>query len=397
MNIDTRLGTIRSVTGNGTPGFSGDGGPALAASLNEPKNLCVDGHGNLLIADSENHVIRKVDRVSGTIQTVAGGSALPSVQGRGTEQATVSADDPFSEGIVTADKALAQQADLSGTVRYVVNGIGVAKRFAGDGGPALKALLNYPTAIAVDQDGHLYIADTMNHRVRRVDAKTGLISTLAGVGQPRFSGDGGPSVNAGLNEPAALAVHGTRVYIADQSNNRVRMIDVATEIITTVAGTGLAGYNGDGMPATEASLAGPSGLAVGADGTLYIADTFNGRIRGVDPTTGMISTVAGDGGDYRYQGPTETSSGSLSRPSGISLDLDGNLLITDSDNHLVRRWERATGRIDRIAGTGEASGGGDGGSALEAGLSYPFGIVVDANGRVLVADTFNHRMREILF
>lgn len=385
------------MAGNGIPGFSGDGGPALAASLNEPKNLCLDGHGNLLIADSENHVIRKVDRVSGTIQTVAGGSALPSVQGRGAEQATVSADDPFSEGIVTADKALAQQADLSGTVRYVVNGIGVAKRFAGDGGPALKALLNFPTAIAVDQDGHLYIADTMNHRVRRVDAKTGLISTLAGVGQPRFSGDGGPSVNAGLNEPAALAVHGTRVYIADQSNNRVRMIDVATEIITTVAGTGLAGYNGDGMPATEASLAGPSGLAVGADGTLYIADTFNGRIRGVDPTTGMISTVAGDGGDYRYQGPTETSSGSLSRPSGISLDLDGNLLITDSDNHLVRRWERATGRIDRIAGTGEASGGGDGGPALEAGLSYPFGIVVDANGRVLVADTFNHRMREILF
>jgi sugar lactone lactonase YvrE len=397
VNIDTRLGTMRSVAGNGTPGFSGDGGPALAACLNEPKNLCLDGHGNLLIADSENHVIRKVDRVSGTIQTVAGGSVLPSAQGRGGEQATLSVDDPFSEGTVTADKAFAQQADLSGTVRYVVNGIGVAKRFAGDGGPALKALLNFPTAIAVDQDGHLYIADTMNHRVRRVDAKTGLISTLAGVGQPRFSGDGGPSVNAGLNEPAALAVHGTRVYIADQSNNRVRMIDVATEIITTVAGTGLAGYNGDGMPAAEASLAGPSGVAVGADGTLYIADTFNGRIRGVDPTTGMISTVAGDGGDYRYQGPTETSSGSLSRPSGISLDLDGNLLITDSDNHLVRRWERATGRIDRIAGTGEAGGGGDGGPALEAGLSYPFGIVVDANGRVLVADTFNHRMREILF
>ncbi len=388
---------MRSVAGNGTPGFSGDGGPALAASLNEPKSLCLDGQWNLLIADSENHVIRKVDRVSGTIRTVAGGSALPSAQGRGAEQATLSVDDPFSEGTVTADKAFAQQADLSGTVRYVVNGIGVAKRFAGDGGPALKALLNFPTAIAVDQDGHLYIADTMNHRVRRVDAKTGLISTLAGLGQPRFSGDGGPSVNAGLNEPAALAVHGTRVYIADQSNNRVRMIDVATEIITTVAGTGLAGYNGDGMPAAEASLAGPSGLAVGADGTLYIADTFNGRIRGVDPTTGMISTVAGDGGDYRYQGPTETPSGSLSRPSGISLDLDGNLLITDSDNHLVRRWERATGRIDRIAGTGEASGGGDGGPALEAGLSYPFGIVVDANGRVLVADTFNQRVREILF
>ena len=150
-----------------------------------------------------------------------------------------------------------------------------------------------------------------------------------------------------------------------------------------------------GCSAAEASLAGPSGLAVGPDGALYIADTFNGRIRGVDPTTGMI-TVVGDG-DYRYQGPTEGSSGSLSRPSGIALDPDGNLVITDSDNHLVRRWERATGRIDRIAGTGEASGRGDGGPALEAGLSYPFGIVVDANGRLLVADTFNHRVREIIF
>ena len=123
MNIDTRLGTIRSVAGNGTPGCSGDGGPALVASLNEPKNLCLDGHGNLLIADSENHVIRKVDRVSGTIQTVAGGSAMPST-GRAAEQTAVSADDLFSEGTVTADKAFAQQTDLSGTVRYVVNGIG---------------------------------------------------------------------------------------------------------------------------------------------------------------------------------------------------------------------------------------------------------------------------------
>jgi len=388
---------MRSVAGNGTPGFSGDGGLALAASLNEPKNLCLDGHGNVLLADSENHVIRKVDRVSGTIQTVAGGFALTSAQGRGAEQATLSVDDPFSDGTVTADKAFAQQADLSGTVRYVVNGIGVAKRFTGDGGPALKALLNFPTAIAVDQDGHLYIADTMNHRVRRVDAKTGLISTLAGVGQPRFSGDGGPSVNAGLNEPAALAVHGTRVYIADQSNNRVRMIDVATEIITTVAGTGLAGCNGDGMPATEASLAGPSGLAVGMDGTLYIADTFNGRIRAIHPTTGIITTVVGDGAEYRYQGPMEASSTSLSRPSGIAVDSEGNVVITDSDNHLVRRWERSTGRIDRLAGIGEPSDKGDGGPALEAGLSYPFGIVFDRDAHLLVADTFNHRIREVTF
>jgi sugar lactone lactonase YvrE len=138
-------------------------------------------------------------------------------------------------------------------------------------------------------------------------------------------------------------------------------------------------------------------LAVGGDGTLYIADTFNGRIRAVDPLTGAISTVVGDGGEYRYQGPMEESSGSLSRPSGIAVDGDGNLVITDSDNHLVRRWERATGRVERVAGIGEAKSGGDGEPALETGLSYPFGVVVDRRGFFLVADTFNHRIREIAF
>jgi DNA-binding beta-propeller fold protein YncE len=150
------------------------------------------------------------------------------------------------------------------------------------------------------------------------------------------------------------------------------------------------------MQATEASLAGPSGLAIDADGTLYIADTFNGRIRSVSPVTGTISTVVGDGGEYRYQGAMEPASTSVSRPSGIAVDPEGNLFITDSDNHVVRRWDRATGRLDRVAGVGMSSYGGDGGAALEAGLSYPFGIVIDRNGHLLIADTFNHRIREIL-
>ena len=396
VNIETRIGTIRTLAGNGTPGFSGDQGPASAACLNEPKALCLDGSGNLLIADSENHLIRRVDRLSGFIKTVIGRSVGPGGQTSVGEQAAVSAEDPFSDGSVTTDKAFAQQADLSGTVRYVVNGTAVAKRFGGDGGQAPDALLNFPTAIAVDGDGHVYLADTMNHRIRRVDAKTGIISTFAGVGQPRFSGDGGACINAGLNEPAALAVHGGRLYVADQSNNRVRMIDLITGTITTVAGTGSAAYNGDGMKAVEASLAGPSGLGVDRDGTLFIADTFNGRIRAVYPETGLIGTIAGDGGAYRYQGPTEESSVSLARPSGIAVDWDGNLFLTDSDNHLVRLWERRTGRVTRVAGIGMASDTGDGGPALEAGLSYPFGIAVDPNGHLLVADTFNHRIREII-
>jgi sugar lactone lactonase YvrE len=200
-----------------------------------------------------------------------------------------------------------------------------------------------------------------------------------------------------LNEPAALALSDEGVlYIADQSNNRVRAVDLTTGVVCTVAGTGTAAYNGDGVVATETGLAGPSGLALASDGTLFIADSFNGRIRAVDPVTGLIRTVVGDGGEYRYQGPDEPPSSSLSRPSGITLDEEGNLFFTDSDNHLVRRWDRITGRIERVAGVGVATYGGDGGAALEAGLSYPFGIVTDRAGHVLVADTFNHRIREIV-
>jgi DNA-binding beta-propeller fold protein YncE len=204
------------------------------------------------------------------------------------------------------------------------------------------------------------------------------------------------AVEAGLNEPAALAVSdGGILYIADQNNNRVRAVDLSTGVICTVAGTGMAAYNGDGVAATDTGLAGPSGVALAPDGTLFIADSFSGRIRAVDPVTGIIRTVVGDGGEYRYQGPDEPPSASLSRPSGIALDEEGNLYVTDSDNHLVRRWDRIIGRIERVAGVGVARYGGDEGSALDAGLSYPFGIVVDRAGHVLVADTFNHRIREI--
>ena len=149
------------------------------------------------------------------------------------------------------------------------------------------------------------------------------------------------------------------------------------------------------MVATETGLSGPGGLALAADGTLFIADSFSGRIRAVDPVTGLIRTVVGDGGEYRYQGPEEPPSSSLSRPSGMALDEEGNIFFTDSDNHLVRRWDRTTKRIERVAGVGVANYGGDGGVARAASLSYPFGIVMDRAGHLLVADTFNHRIREI--
>jgi len=399
MSTDLKAGLIQTVAGTGDPGWSGDGAVALAACLNEPKSLTLDAEGNLFIADSENHVVRRIDRKTSCIRTVAG-----CTQGVGSEAKRVSPvpaaegrdDDPFAENGTVNAHAFTQQTDLSGTVRYVVTGTASARRFSGDGSFAVQALLSFPTAVVVDRAGHLYIADTLNHRVRRVDAVTGVITTVAGLGQPRCFGDGRLAVEAGLNEPAALAVSDDGVlYIADQSNHRVRAVDLATGVIRTVAGTGTAAYNGDGVVATETGLAGPSGLALASDGTLFIADSFNGRIRAVDSVTGLIQTVVGDGAEYKYQGPDEPPSRSLSRPSGIVLDEEGNLYFTDSDNHLVRRWDRITGCIERIAGVGVADYGGDEGAALDAGLSYPFGIVLDRAGHLFVADTFNHRIREI--
>ncbi len=397
MAILFTSGTLATRAGIGEPGFSGDGRPALQACLNEPKGLAIDGQGNLFVADSENHVVRRVDRVTGLISTVVGCASEEvalAPQSGGGDVVPEEEVDPLAETSHKTTEQFTQQTDLSGTVRYLV-GAAAPKRYGGDGGPATEALLNFPTAVAVDAQGHLYIADTMNHRVRRVDAQTGIITTIAGTGQARFSGDGGPADRAALNEPAALAVDAQgQLYIADQSNNRVRAVDLKTGIIRTVAGMGSAAYDGDGKPATEASLAGPSGLAV-ADGTLYIADTFNGRIRTVDLVTGMIATAAGDGGSYRYQSPDDPPSSSVSRPSGIALDREGNLFLTDSDSHLIRRWDRTTGLLTRIAGTGSASSAGDGGTALEAGLCYPFGIVADGERTLLIADTFNHRIRAL--
>ena len=393
----TQSGIIKTLAGNGEPDYAGDGGPAGAASLNEPKGLCLDREGNLYIADSENHVVRRVDRATGIITTVAGiGPA--GTTGPVTSQEPVAAqaeedDDPFTDTSSDSTKAYTQVTDLSGTVRYVTGGRLTIEQDSGDGGPARRARLNFPSAVAVDRSGNLYIADTMNHRIRKVDAATGIMMHVAGTGQARYSGDGGPAVSAAINEPTGLAVSDEALYIADQSNNRVRRVDLATGIITTVAGDGSAAYSGDQVPATQASLAGPSGLASGGDGLLYVADTFNSRIRSIDPATGQIATVAGDGGTYRYQGPAEPCSASLSRPAGIAVGHNGHVYMTDSDSHLIRVWDGRTKTITRLAGTGVAQFGGDGGEALAGSLSYPFGVAVDAAGTVYVADTFNHRIR----
>jgi len=399
MCVSSKPGMINTVAGNGEAAHAGDGGPAVTASINEPKNIAVDRSGYLYIADSENHVIRRVDLKTGIIVTIAGRPSEPAAgecAGVPDDPLPMDEDDPLGGPTQEVTSRFTQSRDVSGTVRFVTGTHTGGKRFSGDGGPAVEALLNFPGAVAVDGRGHVYIADTMNHRIRKIDAESSIISTIAGTGQKRWSGDGGPATLAALNEPTALALaQNGHLYIADQSNHRVRRVDLDTGIITTVAGTGEAGYSGDGSPGHEAGLSGPSGLAVDVDGTLYIADTFNGRIRKVDVETGIMTTVAGDGNEYRYQGNPHEFSTSLSRPYGIALDADGHLLMTDSDSHLIRRWHRQKKIITRVAGTGHAGYGGDGGVSFEAGLNYPFGVAVDRHGNIYIADTFNHRIRVI--
>src|SRR5438309_1833984 len=290
-------GTITTIAGTGEPGYAGEGGTALKAKLNEPKSVTVAG-SFLYIADAENHRIRRLDLASGVIITIAGGgpgaevsrSAAPSKPGSSIED-----EDPLADPAAKEDRYV-QLPDQSGTVRFIT-GTAEKGRFRGDGGPAEHATLNFPSAVAVDSRGTLYIADTFNHRIRRVDPESGVISTLTGNGTRRFSGDNGPADKAALNEPVALALdeRAGRLYIADLANYRVRAVELATGRILTYAGSGGSDYDGDGQPATEAGLAGPSGLALGPDGHLYIADTFSGRIRIVDARSGIISTVAGDG------------------------------------------------------------------------------------------------------
>ncbi len=393
-------GTITTVAGTGEPGCSGDGGPALQAMLNEPKSVTIAG-GFLYIADAENHRIRKVDLTTGVISTIAGEgtgvapSPLPSPsEGRG--QGEGEDLDPLADPVKAKEDKVVQLADQSGTVRFLV-GTAEKGRFTGDGGPAVAATLNFPSAVAADSKGNLYIADTFNHRVRRVDGHTGRISTLAGNGTARFSGDGGSADKAALNEPVALALDEQRdlLYIADLANYRVRAVDLETGRIMTYAGNGEREYDGDGNKAAHAALSGPSGLALDAEGNLYIADTFSGRIRRVDLVTRTISTVAGDGTEYRYQGmPNEFSTG-LSRPSGIALAGDGTLYITDSDNHLIRKWSPRTKIITVIAGNGKPQFAGDGGPAAATSLNYPFGVAMDPAGNLYIADTFNHRIRMV--
>jgi sugar lactone lactonase YvrE len=303
--VDTN-GNLTTIAGIGTQGFSGDTGPATSATLDSPQGLALDPANNLYIADTHNHRIRRLDLTTGLITTIAGSTS----------------------------------------------------GFSGDGAPALSAQLNLPTALAFDASGSLYFADTANHRIRRIDASTGLITTIAGTGTQGYSGDGGAALSAAIDSPTGIAIDPSgNLYLADTHNHRIRKITSSTGLISTIAGTGVPGFSGDSAPASAATLALPHGLTADAAGNLYLADTANHRIRRIDATTGLITTVVGDG--------TQTFSGdnglptaaSLDSPTATSLSPASSLTLSDTGNQRIRQVETqpAGSTITTIAGLGSTT------------------------------------------
>ena len=396
--VDAVTGTISTIVGTGGWGYSGDGGLATQAELRYPSAVTVDGAGNLYIADEGNHRVRKVDAVTGTISTIAGtgewgygGDGGPATQAQLRYPSAVTVDGIGNLYIAdSGNHRIRKVSAFTGTISTIVGTGGWG--YSGDGGPATQAQLGYPEGVAVDGAGNLYISDFHNNRIRKVDAATGTISTIAGTGEWGDRGDGGPATQAQLGYPEGVAVDGAgNLYISDSRNNRIRKVDAATGTISTIAGTGDWGYSGDGGPATQAQLGYPEGLTVDGLGNLYIA---NGRrVRKVEATTGTISTIAGTG-EWGYSGDGgPATQAQLRYPSGLTVDGAGNVYIADGANYRIRKVDVCTGTINAIAGTGEQGYSGDGGFATAAKLGYSSDIAVGGNGNLYIADIENHRVR----
>ncbi len=391
-------GTITTIAGDGTDGFAGDGGPARNAQLYFPYGIVADTAGSVFIADSNNNRIRKISS-TGLITTIAGNGFF-AYSGDGGAGINAALNSPSSIAVDTVGNIfiadsynhVVRKLTPDGSITTVAgNG---TSGFSGDGDDAVLAQLNTPSGVAVDRDGNLYISDKYNNRVRKVNP-AGVITTVVGTGHYGDSGDFGPGTDATMKYPAGLAMDNTgNLYIADQNNHRIRKLS-KNGIITTVAGKGIAGYWGENSPAVNAMLNYPADVAIDSNGVIYIADYYNHRVRKVG-TDGNITTIAGNG-IQGYFG--EDIPGTLSRlnfPAGVTVDQSGVLYIADKKNNRVRRIN-AAGMIATVAGNGTYGFSGDKAEATNASLRNPSGLAVDVAGNLCIADELNNRIRRIAF
>jgi sugar lactone lactonase YvrE len=433
-------GVATLVAGTGLHGFSGDGGPATAARLNYPGDVLADAAGNLFIADTNNDRVRRVDAATGIITTYAGGGQTYPGEGIPARSAQLS-----RPTYLTIDGSGNLFISEGTRIRRVEASTGIISTYAGggtvnpgDGGPATNSVLG-PQGIALDVAGNLFIADQGHRTVRRVDATTHVISRIAGGAPCCALGDGGPATSAFLYDLRGVALDGSgNLYIADVGTFRVRKVDAVSGLIssvviggeptgldvdgggnilfadqrfhrirkldtggavTDVAGNGTFGVLGDGGPAVSAMLSSVSGIAVDPSGNTFVVDVENGRIRRVDAATGVITTYAG-GGSSTANGVPATDARLFfwtGIPVGLATDVAGNLFIVNPGYCKVQRVNAATGLIMTVAGGGGCGGDcGDGGPATSACLSIPIsGIALDSAGNLFIADTDNQRIRRV--
>lgn len=333
--------TISTVAGTGVAGFSGDGGPATAAQINDPFGMVRGPDGALWFCEYTGQHIRKIAR-DGTITTVAG------------------------------------------------NG---ERAYTGDGGPALKASFNRPHELRFDAAGNVFIADMVNNAIRRIDAKTGIITTFAGNGQKGYTGDGGPADKASLSSPHSIQFGPDgNLYICDIGNNVIRLVEMRTGTIRTFAGTGKPGPTPDGAPIAGTPLRGPRSMDFDRAGNLWIVTREGNQVLKFDLKAGTIHHIAGTGkpGFTGNGGPAKEAT--LSGPKGIAIDREGNAWLADTESHSIRMVNAKTGNLELIAGTGKKGNGGDG-DPLQCAMARPHGVFVDTDGAVYIGDSESHRLR----